>query len=180
MSRRAQENLIAVALFAVFVGVILMCQDFGPRARMIPLPLAILGVILTVVQIIWQNLGSTEGLQMDMITVSAPEAARKGAEAQGDAKTSDDSRPDSHPSWRKEAGAFAIVGALLALVLLLGPVPAVFIFTAAYFALTRYYSFLTALVYTAVFTAATYLLFFVALEIQPYHGLLAPLVEQLP
>ena len=175
MSRRAQENLLAVALFAVFVGVILMCQDFGPRARMIPLPLAILGVVLTVVQIIWQNLGSTEGLQMDMITVSAPEAARKGAEAQGDAKSSG----DSHHSWRKEAGAFAIVGALLALVLTLGPVPAVFIFTAAYFALTQHYSFRAALVYTGIFTAVTYLLFFVALEIQPYHGLLAPLIEQL-
>jgi tripartite tricarboxylate transporter TctB family protein len=177
MSRRVQENLIAMALFVVFVAVILMCQDFGPRARMIPLPLAILGLVLTTVQIIWQNLGSTEGLQMDMITVSAPEAAgKKEAEAQTDAKPGGDS---TH-SWRKEAGAFAIVGALLALVLLLGPVPAVFIFTAAYFALTRYYSFRTALVYTAVFTAVTYLLFFVALEIQPYHGLLAPLVEQLP
>jgi hypothetical protein len=176
MSRRAQENLAAVALFAVFVGVIWMCQDFGPRARMIPLPLAILGVILTVVQIIWQNLGSTDGLQMNMIAVSAPEAAKKDPEGPADAKTDDG---PSH-SWRKEAGAFAIVGALLALVLLLGPVPAVFLFTAGYFALTRHYSFRAALVYTAVFTAVTYLLFFVALEIQPYHGLLAPLVERLP
>ena len=176
MSRRAQENLLAVALFAVFVGVILMCQDFGPRARMIPLPLAILGVVLTVVQIIWQNLGSTEGLQMEMITVSKPDAVKSEVEAPVDTKADAGSRQ----SWRKEAGAFAIVGALLALVLLLGPVPAVFIFTGAYFALTRHYSFRAALVYTAVFTAVTYLLFFVALEIQPYHGLLAPLVEQLP
>jgi tripartite tricarboxylate transporter TctB family protein len=173
MSRRAQENFTAVALLAIFIGVILMCQDFGPRARMIPLPLAILGVILTVVQLIWQNLGSTDQLQMDMITVSTPGAAKEGTEAPAEARVVSDPRP----SWRKEAGAFAIVGALLVLVLLLGPVPAVFLFTAGYFALTRHYSFRAALVYTAVFTAVTYLLFFVALEIQPYHGLLASLVE---
>lgn len=176
MSRRAQENMIAVALFAVFIGVILMCQDFGPRARMIPLPLAILGAILTVAQIIWQNLGSTDELQMDMITVSKPDAPGEEAAEPAEARTAVEPRP----SWRKEAGAFAIVAALLALVLLVGPVPAVFLFTAGYFARTRHYSFRAALVYTAVFTAVTYLLFFVALEIQPYHGLLAPLVDQLP
>jgi hypothetical protein len=174
MSRRAQENLAAVVLLAVFAGVIVMCQDFGPRARMIPLPLGILGVILTLVQLAWQNLGSTDELQMEMITISAPDAGEGDEEAPAEAKAA----PGPGPSWRKEAGAFAIVGALLALVLLLGPVPAVFLFTAGYFALTRHYSFRAALVYTAVFTAVTYLLFFVALEIQPYHGLLAPVIEQ--
>jgi hypothetical protein len=34
------------------------------------------------------------------------------------------------------------------------------------------------LIYTTIFTAAIYLLFVAALQIQPYHGLLAPLVER--
>jgi hypothetical protein len=34
------------------------------------------------------------------------------------------------------------------------------------------------LAYTAIFTSAIYLLFVVALQIQPYHGMLAPLVER--
>ena len=173
MSRRAQENLVAAVLLALFAGVIVLCQDFGPRARMIPLPLAILGAVLTVVQIVWQNLRSTDELQMEMIEVPVPDAVPKP-------ETRAESKPTAGkaPSWREEAAAFGIVAVLLALVMLLGPVPAVFLFTGGYFLRTRHYSFRAGLIYTSVFTAATYLLFFVALEIQPYHGVLAPMIER--
>ena len=174
MSRRAQENLFAVMLLGVFAGVIVLCQDFGPRARMIPLPLAFLGVALTVIQIIWQNLRSTDELKMDMIAVPVRGVAAPTPENPAEARPIAGKRP----TWREEASAFGIVAALLALVLLLGPVPAVFLFTGGYFLLTRHYSFRAGLIYTTVFTAATYLLFFVALEIQPYHGILAPIIEQ--
>ena len=174
MSRRAQDNLVAAALLAVFAGVIWLCQDFGPRARMIPLPLAIFGLILTAIQIVWQNLRSTDELRMDMIAVPAPDSA--GAQPVPAPET----KPAAArgPSWREEAGALGIVVILLALLLLLGPIPAVFLFTGGYFLVTRHYSLLAGVIYTAVFTAATYLLFFVALEIQPYHGILAPLFAQ--
>jgi len=171
MSRRAQHNLVAAVLLALFGGVIWLCQDFGPRARMIPLPLAIFGLILTTIQIIWQNVGSTDELRMDMIEIPAPDSV--GAQSGLVAAT----RPAAQrgPSWREETGALGIVAVLLALVLLLGPIPAVFLFTGGYFLITRHYSLRAGVIYTAVFTAATYLLFFVALEIQPYHGILAPL-----
>jgi len=58
-----------------------------------------------------------------------------------------------------------------------GIIPAVFLFTGGYFVVTRQYSWRASLIYTAVLTAAVYLLFVVALQIQPYHGLLAPLVD---
>jgi len=174
MSRRVQDNLVAVALLALFAGVIWLCQDFGPRARMIPLPLAIFGLILTAIQIVWQNVGSTDELRMDMIEVPAPDSA--GAQSGPVAAT----RPAAQrgASWREEARALGIVAVLLALVLLLGPILAVFLFTGGYFLFTRHYSLRAGVIYTAVFTAATYLLFFVALEIQPYHGILAPLFAQ--
>lgn len=173
MSRRVQENVVAAVLLAVFIGVIVLCQDFGPRARMIPLPLAVFGLILTVIQIAWQNLGSVDELQMDMISVHERNVAAAAPEARPGAKAA-----GSAVSWRQEAGALGIVTALLALLLLLGPIPAVFLFTGGYFLLTRLYSLRAGLIYTAVFTAATYGLFFVALEIQPYHGVLAPLIER--
>lgn len=172
MSRRAQENLVAAVLLALFAGVIWLCQDFGPRARMIPLPLAVFGIVLTVIQIVWQNLRSTDELQMDMIAVSAPGEPEKpegGGAGEG---------AGGKVTWRQEAGALGIVAALLALIFTVGIIPAVFLFTGGYFLLSGLYSWRASLLYTAILTAAVYLLFGVALQIQPYHGLLEPLVER--
>jgi hypothetical protein len=168
MSRRAQENLIAVMLLVFFSGVIWLCQDFGPRARMIPYPLAVFGIVLTVLQILWQNLRSTDELQMDMISVRPVGGLAGGEPREADRKT----------TWRDEVGALAVVGALVGLIFLVGILPAVFLFTGGYFMLTRLYSWKASLIYTAILTASVYLLFSVALQIQPYHGLLAPLMER--
>ena len=173
MSRRAQDNLVAAALLAVFAGVIWLCQDFGPRARMIPLPLAVFGIVLTVIQILWQNLRSTDELQMDMIAVRPVDDAAKPGDG-----TEIAAAPGKAVTWREEAGALGIVAALLGLIFVTGLLPAVFLFTGGYFWVTRQYSGRASLIYTAVLTAAVYLLFEVALQIQPYHGLLAPLVER--
>lgn len=177
MSRRAQENLIAAVLIGIFSGVIWLCQDFGPRARMIPLPLAIFGIMLTVIQILWQNLRSVDELQMDLIKVAAPSSLATAGEA--DVATAPKAAaPDGVRFWRSEWGALAIVGILIGLIMLIGIMPAVFVFTFGYFLLTHYYSWWGGLLYTAVFTVVVYLLFVVALQIQPYHGLLEPMVER--
>jgi len=168
MSRHAQENLASVLLLAVFAGVIVLCQDFGPRARMIPLPLAVFGIVLTLIQMAWHNLGSTEELQMDMIAVEAPDVPADGAPAV------QQNRP-SGPAWLREARAYGMIGLLLLLIHLVGVMPSAFIFTAGYFIVTRYCSWPLSLVYAAMLTLSLYLLFVVALEMQPYHGLLAPL-----
>ena len=175
MSRLAQENIVAGLLLVVFGGVVWLCQDFGPRARMIPLPLAIFGIILTVIQIVWQNLRSTEELQMDLIAVGKLPAGDSGKpSAQGAPKAAF----EGVAPGRGELRAFAVVALLLALIFIVGLIPAVFLFTGGYFVLTRQYSWVMGLVYTAVFTGSVYLLFIAALQIEPYHGLLAPLVER--
>lgn len=169
MSKRTRENIVTALLLGVFAGVIYLCQDFGPRARMIPIPLAVLGILLTLIQLAWQNLGSVDSLQMNMIQVKEPVIT--------DAPEPVPELPKAE-NWRRQAGAFGIVALLLALVLLIGPFPAVFVFTAGYFVLSRQYSWKAGLIYTALFTACVYLLFGVALGIQPYHGVLAPLFNQ--
>lgn len=171
MSRRLQENLIAGALLCVFLGAIAMSLDYGPRARMIPLPLAIFGAILIMVQIVWQNLHSTDELQVDLFQALTHKAEKVAAEEHRD-------EAPRGAAWRKELAALGIVATLVALIVLVGPIPAVFLFTGAYFLLSRHYSWFRGLVYTAAFTAVIYLLFVVALQIQLYHGILAPLVER--
>ena len=165
MSRHAQENLASVLLLAFFAGVIVLCQDFGPRARMIPLPLAVLGIALTLIQMAWHNFGSTAELQMAMISVQVPDIPVADVPA----------TPVKKPSWQREATAYGMIGLLLALTYATGVMPAAFLFTAGYFMVTRYCSWQLSLVYAGVLTASLYLLFVVALQMQPYHGLLAPL-----
>lgn len=169
MSRHAQENLVSAVLLAVFIGVIILCQDFGPRARMIPLPLAVFGVILTLIQLAWHNFGSTDELHMDMISVQTPDAAAAAVEASA--------VPPLKPSWRREAGAYGIVVLLVVMIFMVGLMPTVFVFTGGYLYLSHYCSWRESLIYAAALTAAVYLLFEVALQIQPYHGLLAPLFQ---
>jgi hypothetical protein len=173
MSRRAQENIVVLAFLALFIGVIVLSLDFGPRARMIPLPLATFGVILALIQLVWQNFGTTDALKMDMIRVGKARAGEASTE-----EAHAESTPAAEPSLGKRASAYGIVGALLALILAFGPLPAAFVFTLGYFLVTRYCAPLNAFVYACVFSAAIHLLFFVLLEINPYHGLLAPLIAR--
>lgn len=169
MSRLTQENIAAVVLLIVFGGVIWLCQDFGPRARMIPLPLSVFGVILTVMQLVWQNVRSTDELQMDLIAVSRPQAG-DAAEAKP--------VPQKGPTWQRELLAYGIVALLIGLVYVVGVIPAVFLFTGGYFVVSRQYGWLAGLLYTSLYTGVIYMLFIVALQVPPYHGLLAPLVER--
>lgn len=168
MRRHAQENMVSVVLLALFIGVIVLCQDFGPRARMIPLPLVIFGIVLTLIQLAWHNLGSTDELQMNMISVKAPETPEAAVAPPA---------PEIEPSWRREAGAYGIIGLLVVMILVVGLMPAVFVFTGGYLWFSRYCSWLMSLIYSALLTAAIYLLFEVALQVQPFHGLLAPMLD---
>jgi hypothetical protein len=170
MSRHAQENLVSVLLLALFAGVIVLCQDFGPRARLIPLPLAVFGIVLTLIQFAWHNLGSTDALQMDMIAVQTRDAAA------GETPAAQDTRPPG-PAWLREVRACGMIGLLLVLTFVVGVLPSAFLFTAGYFMATRYCSWWLSLLYAAVLAVSLYLLFVVALQMQPYHGLLAPLFQ---
>ena len=179
MSRRTQENLIAVVVVIVFVSVIITSLDFGPRARMVPLPLAVFGLILIVAQIIWQNLRSGAELKVDILEVLTKKTEEENvSEMAGESAPGKIASTDRGPRWRREVIAIGIVAAFLGLILLLGPIPAVFLFTGSYLLISRHYSWFKGLLYTAVFTAALYLLFVTALEIQLYHGILEPLVSR--
>jgi hypothetical protein len=173
VSRRTQENLAALLILAVLIGVIYLSFDYGPRARMVPLPVAILGVILVVIQLVWQNVRARNDLQVDLLRVItkqgeneiAPAPAAGGEEA-------------VVPTRGREAKAFAMVAIFLALVLLAGPIPAAALFTFGYFVMSGHYRWGKAAIYTALFTGAIYLLFVVALDVQLYHGVLESLVHR--
>jgi hypothetical protein len=166
MTRRTQENLFSVVLLVLFGGVLWLCQDFGPRARMIPQPLAVLGIVLTLIQMVWYNLGRDAPPAMEMISVDT------GAiPAGGEGRPREERTREQLGRWG-EAGALGVVALLVVLVFGIGIFPAVFLFAAAYLILSGYCTPLRGLSYSALMTVAIYLLFVVGLEMQPYHGLI--------
>ena len=50
ISRRAQENIFAAIIFILFATVLYLSYGYGPRARMVPVPLAVFGIILIIIQ----------------------------------------------------------------------------------------------------------------------------------
>ena len=178
MSRRMQENLVALVLAGVFVGVIAMSLGYGPRARLVPIPVAAIGLILTVIQIIWQNVSASDDLRVDLLDVLTRQDGAKAASREHDDDAGHAHKREEKGGARREAAAFALVLGFLGAVLLLGPIPAIFLLTCGYFMVSRHYSPLRSFVYSLGFTTAVYLLFVVALQIQLYHGVLQPVVDR--
>ena len=176
MSRRAQENLIAGILLAGFVGIIVLSLDYSPRSRLVPLPMAILGTILVAIQLAWQNLRSVDELQVDVLEFLTGHA-RTERSAAGD-QGSPVGNGTTKPAAMKNVIAFAMVAAILAGFLLLGPVPAIFLFTAGYLILTGYSSWPRGLAYGAAFAALIVVVFGYILKIPLDRSILLPGIGQ--
>jgi hypothetical protein len=173
MSRRAQENTLAAVLAAIFIGYIAVTLTFGPNARLVPLPIALVGLASLLVQVVRQNRAG--GLRRNAFT---PLALLTGGRPTEDPQD-DPTAPTPERDTRREIEAFGFVGGFVALIVALGPVPAVFLFSAGYLSLSRHYPGWKASATAGAFTVAIYLLFVAGLDLQLYHGLLAPLIDRL-
>jgi hypothetical protein len=173
MSRRVQENLVAAVLLLLFLAVLVMSFDYGPRARLVPVPIAIIGILLTLAQLVWQNLRGADELHVDMLELVA---GREGSDRRTAAQT-ETGGAAAEPSLRAQAKAFAIVAAILALFLVLGPIPAIFLFSAGYFILTGE-TWIRGLLYAFLCAGSLYLVFGYILQVQLNRGLAAPLIGQ--
>jgi hypothetical protein len=181
MSKRVQENTLALLLFATFAFFFVFSLDYSPRARLVPLPISALGMALTLVQIFWQNFRASDDLSVDMLEFMSGETAEQKAAASGAIgfDREDEAAPASR--WEghlnREAVAFLIVAILLVCSLVLGPLPAVFIFLATYFALSRLCAWPRAVLYAVIGVGLLYGLFGHLLGVQFNRGLIAPLIS---
>lgn len=174
MSRRMQENIVALVILGIFVAAIVASLDYSPRARLVPIPIAVIGILFIVGQLILQNLKSEDSLHIDLLefltkqgdkvdpalaataaTVAAPPAAaRRG------------------PTPASEFKALGIVVLLVAIFLVLGPIPAMFVFSAGYFIVSRHYAPWKGIAYSAFWTILVYLVFSTGLKVQLDRNLL--------
>jgi ABC-type multidrug transport system fused ATPase/permease subunit len=178
MSRRVQENIVAALLLLLFAAVLIMSFDYGPRARLVPVPIAIIGIVLTLGQLVWQNLRGTDELHVDVLElVAGRENSDKRTTAQREAAQREGGSASGQYTFADQAKAFAIVGVLLVLFLVLGPIPAIFVFSAGYFIVTGA-SWLRGLLYAFLCAGSLYLVFGYTLQVQLNRGLVAPLIGQ--
>lgn len=179
MSRRTQENILAILLMAFFIGILVISLDYSPRARLVPIPISVLGILLLGVQLAWQNLRSPDELHVDMLEFLTRRTGDPTKQETADAETNPGkaAKAETPSQFGREVFAFAKVAGFVGMFLLLGPFPSVFIFTFAYFSLSRHYHWAKAIIVTTIFVAVTYGLFVEILDIQLYHGLLEPLIH---
>jgi len=181
ISRRTQENIVVLLLLAFFVAVLMTSLGFSPRARLVPVPISVLAILLLLVQLFWQNFRPADELNVDLLDVLAARSPAPGTtadhEMSEEAKTIADE--EDAAAWKRVVISVGFVALFVAMVFSVGPIPAIFVFTFGYFVVSGHYPLLKAAIYTTVFTVAVYLVFMVALHIQPYHGYLKPLVDYL-
>jgi hypothetical protein len=176
MSRRLQENIVILFLLAFFVAVLIASYGYGPRARLVPVPIAILGIVLVAFQFAWQNFRAADTLNIDLLEV----LTRRGDNPDVDAAA--EPEPPAEKATRTGEGrrmavAFGMVALFVTMTLAIGPIPTIFLFTGAYFVLSGHFRPGKAVLWAGVFAAATYLVFVQVLQLQLYNGYLTPVAE---
>lgn len=170
MSRRTQENLIAILIIAIFVAAIVASTGYSPRARLVPIPIAVLGILFMLAQLVLQNVKSEDSLHIDLLDFLTKNGDK--AEPALATATAGSGGPKRGPTPARELAALGIVVLLVAIFLLLGPVPAMFVFCTGYFALSRHYPMWKAVAVSAFYSILVYLVFTTGLKVQLDRNLL--------
>ena len=169
MSRRTQENIVLCAVLVVFIAAIVACMGYGVRARVVPLPIATLGAVLTVAQLVLQNLPAVGDLHLDALELFTSHAP--GTASAKPMLARENGAPDK-TRWRRELIAVGLVLLLTGMFMLFGPIPSIFVFSAGYMLAKRQYSWPLGLAFAALFTLVVYVLFAIVLGVQMDNSIL--------
>jgi hypothetical protein len=173
VSRRTQENIVAGVFLAVFLALLFMTVGYSSRARLVPLPIAVLGVCFAVAQLLWQNFRAADELNINALDLIMKRDVIANAAIDSHAVQADEAQPQAAGRLRSEPWALGMVALLLALVFVVGPLPAVLVFTAGYLAITKHSSLVRAVFYAFVCAAVLYGLFGYTLGVQLNRGLIS-------
>lgn len=165
MSRRLQDNIVALVILGIFVAALIASFDYGPRARLVPVPLAVIGIVLILAQLIVQNARTGRDLHVGLFDGIA------GGTPQPTGASASPSADNRRRTLRELLGLLIVVG-LLGLFVVVGPMPAIFVFVLGYILATRQLTVLGALLTATLFTAAAYGVFGLVLGVRLDRGLI--------
>lgn len=166
MSKRAQDNLFCLVLllvFLVFVYLTLQLESF--RARLVPLPIALISILLLLLQLFFQNFRPDIKLNVDSVDIFKISEDTVEAEEE-----MEDFARKARKNAHSELNAFAVLFALFVMVVALGILEATFLFILGYFLLYGREKVHVALAWSAGAAVAFYLMFFRLIGLQPWEG----------
>lgn len=172
MSRRMQENLMGAALMLVLAGFLVVGMSYGPKTRLVPVPLTIVSMLLLAAEMVLQNVRPDIKLSVDTMEVFAK------VQEDGDEEEAVPGAPKPSTS-RKELQGIGLVLLFVGMILVLGLMPAALVFVFGYFVLIGRERWFKSLIYSGVSIGVLYLLFVSLLGTQTYDGLLGAFVEGL-
>ncbi|MFZ5943895.1 MAG: tripartite tricarboxylate transporter TctB family protein [Bacillota bacterium] len=163
MSKKTENNIIAVAFLLFFIAIAVMSLGYGARARLVPLPIAIGSAILVSMQLYLQN---AKGTKINL-AVDAGELLFGAKDVKGGK-----SKESKENLGKKELAAFGVVFLFMGLIFILGIEVAIFTFVTGYFRFINKDSWLKSLTFGIGTLVCIDLLFVKFLKVQFYHGLL--------
>ncbi len=173
VSKRTQENIIAIILFLIFAGFLVVSFDYGSRARMIPVPVAVVSLLLILLQLILQNTNAKLDLNVDPANLFK---STKSGMAVEEEKLETIGAAVGKKRGGSQWVALSWLGIILLLILLIGVIPAMCVFVFGYLLLITKLKWYMAACFAAVDTFVLYALFVLLLQRDMYEGLLLPLL----
>lgn len=166
MSKRVQDNVFCLFMLAVFVAFLVFSLQLGSsRARMVPVPIATISILLLLLQLYFQNFKPDVQLNVDSVDLFRISDDTIECEEE----VSDFARK-ARVRAHSELNAFAVVLALFAMAMILGILEAGFLFTLGYFLYYGREKLHIALAWSAGSTAAFYFMFFHLIGLRPWEG----------
>lgn len=173
MKQLLRRNIVEIIILCIFIAAIVASLSYSWRARLVPLTISVIGALLTVAQIVLQNLHADQDLHVDLLAILTAKNREGGAPSSQQTGISSLPKVERKgPSIRRELMAFGLVGLLLVLFVLFGPIPAIFLFIAGFFIATGQYPAVKAVPIALGATALIYLIFAFGLDVQFTPGLI--------
>ena len=175
MSKRVQENIIAFLFLFLFIGVIVLSLDLSARARMVPITISAVSAVIMLIQIYLMNFRVDVDLNVDPTELLTGGKTAKDIE-EGRRQDQVEEVKIQNLEGGKEIVAILIVLTYLGMTLLIGILPAMFLFVLGFLLFVTKMHWIQSFIIAIITELGIYILFVMILEIQFYKGWLVKLL----
>lgn len=171
MNNKTINNIVAVTFLLIFVAFLGVSMSYGGRTRLVPIPIAVTSIILVLLQLYYQNIRPDVKLDIDTSDMFLKPIERNDAIHGQTAATT-----EVIEEGGKESTGILLVGSFLVLIMLVGIIPATFLYVFGYCRYVGKNKSSKALSLAVATSLALFLLFDAILKVNLYEGWLLSLL----